>query len=42
MFPTIVNLLGILLKSNNEFEEVNRLNLTIMTSISYMFLEKKN
>ena len=42
MFPTIVNLFGILLESNNEFEVINRTNLAIMTSISYMFLEKKN
>ena len=33
MFPTIVNLLGISLKSNNDFEEVNPVNPTIYTNI---------
>ena len=33
MFPTIVNLFGISLQSNNDFEEVNRTNPTIYTNI---------
>ena len=40
MFPTIINVFGIVPESNNEFEVINRTNLAIMTSVSYIFLEK--
>ena len=37
MFPTIVNLFGILPESNNDFGAVNRTNLTILTHASNIF-----